>query len=77
MDDGRIVDDVDVVVCATGFDGSFVPRFPIVGKGGRDLREVWGGTKSEVPKTYMSIGVSGMPNFFSKTLPFWSPPAGR
>lgn len=29
---------VDTIICATGFDVSYRPRFPIVGKGGIDLK---------------------------------------
>ena len=32
---------VDAIVCATGFDVSFRPRFPVIGKNGVDLREKW------------------------------------
>ena len=42
-EDGIVGDDgeerkVDTIVCATGFDVSYRPRFPIVGKGGIDLK---------------------------------------
>lgn len=33
--------DADTIICATGFDMSFVPRFPVVGSHGRDLRDDW------------------------------------
>lgn len=29
---------VDTIICATGFDVSYRPRFPIVGKNGVDLK---------------------------------------
>lgn len=29
---------VDTIVCATGFDVSYRPRFPLVGKNGTDLK---------------------------------------
>ncbi len=32
---------VDTIICATGFDVSYRPRFPIVGKNGIDLAEKW------------------------------------
>ncbi|KAH8655441.1 hypothetical protein BX600DRAFT_489099 [Xylariales sp. PMI_506] len=51
--------EVDVVICATGFDTSFRPRFPIIGKNGVDLRELW----SEEAVAYMGTGVSGFPNY--------------
>ena len=30
---------VDTIVCATGFDNSYRPNFPLVGRNGADLRE--------------------------------------
>jgi hydroxyversicolorone monooxygenase len=33
--------EVDTIVCATGFDVSYRPRFPIVGQNGRDLADKW------------------------------------
>jgi hypothetical protein len=56
--------EVDVVMCATGYDASFIPEFPIYGRRG-NLRDVWEG---ETPKAYMSLAVAGMPNFFSESL---------
>jgi cation diffusion facilitator CzcD-associated flavoprotein CzcO len=52
---------VDVFVCATGFDLSFRPRFPVVGRGGRDLRDLW----SERPTAYLSLSPAHMPNYFT------------
>lgn len=34
----------DAIVCATGFDVSYRPRFPVCGKGGIDLRDKWAGS---------------------------------
>lgn len=56
---------VDVIMCATGFDTSFVPRLPILGRRG-NLQDVW---RRELPKSYMSCAVDGMPNYFSEPLP--------
>lgn len=53
---------VDAIICATGFDMSFCPRFPIVGRNG-NLQDKW---KKETPKAYMSCAVAGMPNYFSR-----------
>ncbi|KAM5344099.1 hypothetical protein ACJ41O_012636 [Fusarium nematophilum] len=50
----------DVIVCATGFDVSFRPRYPIVGLNGVDLREKW----KEDPESYISVAVPEMPNYF-------------
>lgn len=56
--------EVDAIVCATGFDVSFCPRFPIIGRKG-NLQDIW---TQELPSSYMSIAVPGMPNYFSKYL---------
>lgn len=55
--------DMDVLICATGFDVSFKPRYPIVGKGGLDLRTAW----AKQPETYLSATVNQFPNYFSKS----------
>jgi len=51
---------VDVLICATGFDTSHVPRFPIIGLNGKDLRDEW---KIE-SQSYLGIATHGFPNFF-------------
>lgn len=51
---------VDVLVCATGFDTSFTPRFTIKGRGGVTLAERW----KETPETYLSIATDGFPIYF-------------
>lgn len=61
MDSGDVLK-VDAIICATGFDLSFSPRFPIVGREG-NLQEIWGNGK---PEAYMSVAVRGMPNYFSE-----------
>ncbi|OAL18641.1 hypothetical protein AYO22_10460 [Fonsecaea multimorphosa] len=51
---------LDVLICATGFDTSFRPPFPLIGREGRDLRDEW---KVE-PRSYCSIAAPNMPNYF-------------
>lgn len=55
--------EVDAIVCATGFDVSFCPRFPLVGRKG-NLQDLW---RNSVPQAYMSCAVPGLPNYFSKS----------
>ncbi|CAI4212651.1 unnamed protein product [Parascedosporium putredinis] len=52
--------EVDVVICATGFDVSHRPRFPIVGLNGVDLQKAW----AEDPESYVSVAVPNIPNYF-------------
>ncbi|KAK1676414.1 hypothetical protein BDP55DRAFT_550601 [Colletotrichum godetiae] len=66
VSDGLITDSgehiaVDAIVCATGFDVSFRPRFPIVGRGATNLQDIWA---KDIPKAYMSCAVPEMPNYF-------------
>jgi len=59
--------DVDVIICATGFDTSWVPRFTFIAHG-VDLRDQWGGPEGVT--SYLSIGVPGFPNHFSFCGPY-------
>ncbi|KAK5120511.1 hypothetical protein LTR85_006166 [Meristemomyces frigidus] len=55
----------DVIVCATGFDISQVPSFPILGRSGTSLAEKW----SDEPESYISLACPDMPNLFFFTGP--------
>ncbi|KAM0367794.1 hypothetical protein ACHAPY_011639 [Fusarium culmorum] len=50
----------DVLICATGFDTSFRPRFPLIGREGRDLAREW----ELEPRSYLGLATSGFPNYF-------------
>ncbi|EED15420.1 flavin-binding monooxygenase, putative [Talaromyces stipitatus ATCC 10500] len=52
--------EVDVIVCATGFDTSYLPRFPMTGRNGLSLAEKW----KEIPETYISLATNEFPNYF-------------
>ncbi|OAP57927.1 hypothetical protein AYL99_08665 [Fonsecaea erecta] len=59
--------EVDVIICATGFDTSFRPRFPLTGLDPKTtLTEKW----SKFPASYLGIGVDGFPNYFTYSGPF-------
>ncbi len=58
--DGRVLP-VDAIICATGFDTTFKPRFPIIGHDGVNLAEKW---EEENPDAYFGITVPQMPNYF-------------
>ncbi|KAJ4580211.1 hypothetical protein HRR83_003159 [Exophiala dermatitidis] len=51
---------VDAIICATGFDTSFCPRFPVINKNGLSLAEKW----KQVPSTYLSLATDDFPNYF-------------
>ncbi|RFU32996.1 hypothetical protein B7463_g3335, partial [Scytalidium lignicola] len=59
IDTGEIIE-LDAIVCATGFDVSFRPRFPLVGQKA-NLQDLW--TKN-LPQAYMSCAVPEFPNYF-------------
>lgn len=59
--------EVDVIICATGFDTSWVPRFPFIAHG-KDLRDIWSG--EEGVTSYLSLGVPNFPNHFSFCGPY-------
>jgi cation diffusion facilitator CzcD-associated flavoprotein CzcO len=52
----------DAIVCATGFNTSFQPRFPIIGRNGASLAKQW----QDIPEAYFGITVPNFPNYFSK-----------
>ncbi|RDW59448.1 hypothetical protein BP6252_12535 [Coleophoma cylindrospora] len=56
----------DVIVCATGFDVSWRPYYPTIGKDGHDLAEDW----KDAPSTYLSITVPHFPNYLIFNGPF-------
>jgi hydroxyversicolorone monooxygenase len=58
---------VDTIVCATGFDVSYKPRFPIVGQNGVELGEKW----KICPESYLGLAVPDMPNFLTFIGPTW------
>jgi len=57
---------VDVIICATGFDTSYRPRFPIIGLDGLSLAEKW----KDFPLSYPSVSVPNFPNYFVYSGPF-------
>ncbi|RFU31171.1 hypothetical protein B7463_g5169, partial [Scytalidium lignicola] len=51
----------DTIICATGFDVSYRPRFPVVGRNGVDLRDKW----KVRPESYLGLSVPDIPNFIT------------
>ncbi|KZT22657.1 FAD/NAD(P)-binding domain-containing protein [Neolentinus lepideus HHB14362 ss-1] len=64
MEDGRHYD-LDVIVCATGFDTSYKYPFPFVGRDGVTLQDKF----TPHPRTYMGMCVDGFPNWFQSLGP--------
>lgn len=68
LDNGKRIEGIDIVVCATGFDTSFVPSFEVIGLGGVPLRERWSG-KGKNAEAFHGHSVHGYPNFLSCSFP--------
>ena len=61
----RVFHPLDVLICATGFDISQIPNFPIIGRSGTSLGEKW----AHEPESYISLACPEMPNYFIFTGP--------
>ncbi|KAB8211787.1 hypothetical protein BDV34DRAFT_219001 [Aspergillus parasiticus] len=59
MEDGKEYP-VDVLICATGFDTTFRPRFPPTGLNCRQLSDDW----KDEPRSYLGIAAAGYPNYY-------------
>jgi cation diffusion facilitator CzcD-associated flavoprotein CzcO len=57
-DDGKEYP-VDVLICATGFDTGFKPRFPLIGPTGKNLQDEW----SKTAESYLGMAAAGFPNY--------------
>ncbi|EMD35979.1 hypothetical protein CERSUDRAFT_115926 [Gelatoporia subvermispora B] len=53
-------EELDVIICATGYDTTWQFEFPMIGRNGTSLQERW----RPHPETYLTICVDGFPNLF-------------
>ncbi|KAL1969601.1 hypothetical protein VTN77DRAFT_8154 [Rasamsonia byssochlamydoides] len=65
MDQAGIEHGVDVIICATGFNTSWIPRFPIQANG-KNVQDLQAGK----PISYLSVGVPDIPNYFTVLGPY-------
>ena len=56
--------ELDAIICATGFNPTFLPQFRIVGRNGIDLETQWYGDGRK-PEGYMCLAIPNFPNYFS------------
>ena len=56
----------DAIICATGFNTSYVPRFPIYGLHALNLQTYW----AEKPRSYLGLAADGFPNYFTLLGPY-------
>lgn len=52
--------ELDILVCATGFDVGFAPHFQVTGLHGRKMEQEW----EDAPQCYLSVASPNFPNFF-------------
>ncbi|VUC29175.1 unnamed protein product, partial [Clonostachys rosea] len=64
MADGTRVE-LDAIICATGFNTSFVPSFQLIGEDGAVLNEIW----KAGPRGYLGLAAAKFPNYFMTTGP--------
>jgi len=50
---------IDVLICATGFNTSFKPRFPVINSSGANLQDAWG----KEPRSYFGLAAADFPNY--------------
>ncbi|CCL98306.1 uncharacterized protein FIBRA_00300 [Fibroporia radiculosa] len=53
-------EDLDVIICATGYDYTYQLDFPMIGRNGITIQEKW----SPHPATYLAVCTDGFPNWF-------------
>ncbi|GMK58644.1 hypothetical protein CspeluHIS016_0600860 [Cutaneotrichosporon spelunceum] len=53
--------ELDIIICATGFDVTLIPAFPIIGRGGVNIQELW----ARESRTYLGMFSPEMPNAFN------------
>ncbi|KAE8146657.1 hypothetical protein BDV25DRAFT_162063 [Aspergillus avenaceus] len=58
--------ELDVIICATGFDLSWKPQYPTIGRESQSLSKQW----EDLPRTYLSITVPNFPNYLIFNGPF-------
>lgn len=59
--------EVDVIICATGFDTSWLPSFPFIARG-TSIHDLW--TPSAGVTSYLSVAIPSFPNTFSFCGPY-------
>ncbi len=59
LKDGRSIE-LDILICATGFNASAPPPFPVIGFNGQTLKEKF----QPYTETYLSMATDGFPNLF-------------
>lgn len=56
--------DIDILICATGFNLAFTPPFEVLGKGGLSMHDFFNNHPYGGPQMYLATTVPNFPNFF-------------
>ena len=56
----------EIIICATGFDTSYIPHYPIIGPNGRNMQDEWDKSLT----SYMGVAVAEFPNMFTFLGPY-------
>ncbi|KAF7527649.1 hypothetical protein PCG10_002613 [Penicillium crustosum] len=65
IDDEGNDHEIDILICATGFDTSWVPRFPVIAQG-KNVQSM----HREKILSYLSVAVPDIPNYFTICGPY-------
>lgn len=63
VDEDGTEHEVDVVICATGFDTTFTPHFQVYGRNNAEIHDQFG----DFPVGYLGITAANFPNLFRKS----------
>lgn len=56
----------EVIICATGFDTSYIPHYPIIGPNGCNMQDEW----AKCLTSYMGVAAAEFPNMFTFLGPY-------
>ncbi|KAK0270871.1 hypothetical protein LTR35_013923 [Friedmanniomyces endolithicus] len=74
LDADGVEHELDMVIAATGYDQSHLPRFPKL-VNGKSVTDFWSNPMS--PPSYMAVCLKGMPNYFNPSSAYGPLPQGN
>ncbi|KAK0249964.1 hypothetical protein LTS09_014844 [Friedmanniomyces endolithicus] len=74
LDADGVEHELDMVIAATGYDQSHLPRFPKL-VNGKSITDFWSNPMS--PPSYMAVCLKGMPNYFNPSSAYGPLPQGN
>lgn len=75
LDGDGVHHDLDIIIAATGYDQSHMPRFPKL-INGRSIASMWG-SDFQSPPSYMALCLKSMPNYFNPSSAYGPLPQGN